>query len=209
MVSTGQIARLETTTGKDGKSRKRPTPPDKAVAVPVTADTICETNPKVKTKVSQQLATRWVEKANAAVEALTELKELQFQGDLIEARAFNVQCALDIAEQAAALGLSLLAESSTVTCAAATNIEAPAEPRGNGHDAAPAPEVGPVDCRQPLGAQAMTARKRRERSKRKGTPPQLPGQSPEQELPSRPREPAPGTKLLGKRMNTSENEARN
>jgi hypothetical protein len=75
--------------------------------------------------------------------------------------------------------------------------------RGNGHDTAPVMPVNVTDPRgrgrPPLGAQAMTPAERQRRSRserRKGktgaasqdTPP---GQPPEQELPSRPGEPAP------------------
>jgi hypothetical protein len=102
--------------------------PDKAVAVPVTVASI-KINPKVQTKASQQLAARWIEEANAAVEALTRLKELQ--GDFVGARAVNIECALDIAKQAVALGPLFVAESGT----AVTMIEAPAkQPDDDGLD---------------------------------------------------------------------------
>jgi len=60
---------------------------------------------------------------------LTGLQELQskYQGDLTEARVVSIESALDIAKQAAALGPSLVAESSTT----ATIIEAPAEQPDN------------------------------------------------------------------------------
>jgi hypothetical protein len=129
VVPKPTIVKSEAPTKEQSTSCDVSSAPDKAVAVPVTADTICKTNPKVKIKANQEDAARWVEKANAAVEALTGLQELQskYQGDLIEARVVNIESALDVAKKAAALGPSLVAESSTT----ATIIEAPAEQPDN------------------------------------------------------------------------------
>ena len=129
LLAKPTIANSESPTKEQSTSSDVSSAPDKAVAAPVTAHTICKTNPKVRIKASQEDAARWVEKANVAVKALTGLQELQskYQGDLIEARVVNIESALDIAKQAATLGPSLVAESSTT----ATIIEAPAEQPDN------------------------------------------------------------------------------
>jgi hypothetical protein len=129
MLAKPAIVKSEAPTKEQSTSYDVSSAPDRAVVAPVTADTICKTNLKVKIKASQEDAARWVEMSDAAVKALTRLQELQskYQGDLIEARVVNIESALDIAKQATALGPSLAAESSTT----ATVIESPAEQPDN------------------------------------------------------------------------------